>query len=294
VTVDQLGRAYEAYRRTAGSRSVVAVLFTNTIPLVGVLLFGWSLLTILVIYWIENGIVGVWNVPRIVLAQGSFVPTLPELPEGAALAATRSPEAAENLQATWQAARARQLAAQQAAPNAARTGAVPNRLAGVSRIGLSVFFAFHYGVFWVVHGLFVFTLPSFGNGFGLGSGACFDELSGFPAPCAAGAFGEVNWSNVAIAAAALFLSHGASFLFNYVGRGEYLTSSPGGQMAAPYGRVITLHVTIIFGAFAIAIIGAPLAALLILVGVKTAFDLMLHVRAHRREGPSIHGVAPAS
>ena len=29
----------------------------------------------------------------------------------------------------------------------------------VPRIGLAIFFAFHYGIFWLVHGIFVFTLP---------------------------------------------------------------------------------------------------------------------------------------
>jgi hypothetical protein len=71
MSVDQLGRGYQAYRRTTGSRSVAALLIANAIPLIGVLFFGWSLITILVIYWLENGIVGFWNVPRILLAQGS-------------------------------------------------------------------------------------------------------------------------------------------------------------------------------------------------------------------------------
>ena len=47
MTVDQLGHAYTAYRRSAGSRSIVALLAANAIPLVGVLFFGWSLITIL-------------------------------------------------------------------------------------------------------------------------------------------------------------------------------------------------------------------------------------------------------
>lgn len=42
----------------------------NLVPLVGAVFFGWSVWTILVLYWIENGIVGVLNVPKILLAQG--------------------------------------------------------------------------------------------------------------------------------------------------------------------------------------------------------------------------------
>lgn len=87
-----LGRAFGLYRRTATSRTALLLIIANAIPLIGVLFFGWSLLTILVIYWVENGIVGFWNVPRIMLAQGSAIPNLPELPDSAAAAATRSPE----------------------------------------------------------------------------------------------------------------------------------------------------------------------------------------------------------
>jgi hypothetical protein len=40
VTVDTLGRAFDLYRRTATSRSALALLIANAIPLVGVLFFG--------------------------------------------------------------------------------------------------------------------------------------------------------------------------------------------------------------------------------------------------------------
>ena len=111
-----------------------------------------------------------------------------------------------------------------------------------------------------------------------------------------GAFGDIVWSNVAIAALALFLSHGASFLFNYIGRGEYLTASPTRQMGAVYGRVVVLHLTILLGAFAVAFLGSPVGALLILVGLKTAFDLGLHLRQHRidRRPAATGGCRPAT
>jgi len=64
MTVNTFGRAFELYRRTAASRSAIVLLVANAIPVIGVLFFGWSLLTILVLYWLENGIIGFWNVPR--------------------------------------------------------------------------------------------------------------------------------------------------------------------------------------------------------------------------------------
>jgi hypothetical protein len=53
-------------------------------------------------------------------------------------------------------------------------------------------------------------------------------------------------------------------------------------MAAPYARVVILHVTIILGAFVVAFLGAPIGALIVLVALKTAFDLGLHLRERRR------------
>lgn len=254
MTDSSLIHAVGLYRRTATSRSALLLLAANAIPLVGVAFFDWSLLTILVLYWLENGIVGFWNVPRILMAQGSMVPTLPDMPESAARAAT-SP------------------ASPPGTAGMAAMGTAMHRLAGVGRVGLALFFTVHYGIFWSVHGVFVFALPAFGDGFGLGDG--------FGADGGTSGFGGLEWSYVALAAAALFISHGASFVLNYIGRGEYRTASPSRQMASAYGRVIVLHLTIILGALVVAVLGAPIGALLILVGLKTAFDLGLHLREHR-------------
>jgi hypothetical protein len=285
MTVESVGRAVQLYRQTATSRSAIALILANAIPLVGVLFFGWSLITILVLYWIENGIVGFWNIFKINLAQGSLLPNLPAMPEGAALAATRNPAQAAALRQAWE--QARQLRAVQSA-----TGGT-GRIASIGRLGLSIFFTIHYGIFWLVHGIFIFALPMFMGG-STGGGVLAGGLSGSPDICfdttglpidcgvGGGAFGEVAWSSVLLGAVALFLSHGASFLFNYIGRGEYLTASPAGQMGAVYGRVVVLHLTIIFGAFLVAALGAPIGALLVFVVLKTALDLGLHLRERRK------------
>jgi hypothetical protein len=262
MTVDTLGRALETYRRTTESRSAIVLIVANLIPLVGVLFFGWSLLTILVLYWIENGIVGFWNVPRIILAQGSVKPGRP--PQAAARLGPIS--AAPELGAP--------------AGFARLLGSGGLQTAG--RVGLAIFFVVHYGIFWRVHGIFVFDLPMFllSDGPGLLPGCGDEDPVGSLQPCG-GPFGDIVWSNVWIAALALFLSHGASFLVNYIGAGEYITASPAGQMRAVYGRVVVLHITILGGAFAVAFLGAPVGALLILIVLKTAFDLGLHLRQHR-------------
>jgi len=280
TTPTTLGRAFELYRRTGTSRSAIALVAANAIPLVGVLFFGWSLWTILVIFWVENGIVGLWNIPRILMARGSIIQTLQD------------------------------VAIQQAGGSAVNPiGSVVVQGGSVGRAAMAGFFLVHYGIFWLGHGIFVFALPSF---LGLTGGACVEEVvpSGLPAGLPAGfpgepiggfgsttcasPFGEIIWSNVTLAAVVLFLSHGASFFLNYLGKREYLTTSAARQMFAPYARVVMLHVTIIFGAFLIAFLGAPIGALIVLVIVKTAFDLGLHLRQHGSEGPAALPAAGAA
>jgi len=258
MSVETVGRAVGLYRRTALTRSAIVLLIANAIPIVGVLFFGWSLITILVLYWLENGIVGFWNVPKIALAQGPLIPRLSEMPESARRVVT---------------------------------SAALSRLQVIPRAGLSVFFLVHYGMFWLVHGIFVFTLPMV-SGVATGSSGrgcdspIFPEPGEIPMPlgaaesCAPSAFGEIAWGPVLIGAAALFLSHGASFLLNYVGNDEYLRTSAPRQMGSAYGRVIVLHLTILVGAFVVAFLGAPIGALIVLVVLKTAFDLRLHRREH--------------
>ena len=62
-------------------------------------------------------------------------------------------------------------------------------------------------------------------------------------------------------------------------------------MFAPYGRLLILHVTIIIGALAIAFTGAPAAAIVVLVLLKTALDLGFHLREHRGLGGPVASVA---
>jgi len=48
-----------------------------------------------------------------------------------------------------------------------------------------------------------------------------------------------------------------------------------------------LHITILGGAFMVAWFGTPLAALALLVGLKTAADLFFHLRERRRGGSPV-------
>jgi hypothetical protein len=128
------------------------------------------------------------------------------------------------------------------------------------------FFCLHYGIFWTVHGVFVLTLPVFGS---VATGG-ESSLGTTPDP-----------GVLVVAVIALLISHGISYRFNFIGGGEYKRVSPATQMFKPYGRLVALHLTIIFGAIAISITGAAIVALAILVLLKLALDIGLHLAEHR-------------
>ena len=58
------------YRVGSSYGAVVALLVANAVPLIGVLFLGWNVWTILTIYWLENGVVGVFNVLKMSKAAG--------------------------------------------------------------------------------------------------------------------------------------------------------------------------------------------------------------------------------
>ena len=241
-----IARAVQLAQATSSTTSVVLLIAFNLVPLAGVLFWGWNVATLLVLYWVENGIVGALNVPKMLLARA---------PERTSLGAVRL------------------------------TGGGP-----ISRVGQVVFFLIHYGLFWFVHGIFVFTLPTFA-----GSGPGLDAPGAFYPETITGLDPELGFAPerplgpditaVAWGALGLAISRGASFVVNYLGRREYLRVSPSEQMFAPYGRLVILHLTIIVGAFVSLAIGSPVGAIVILVLIKTVVDLALHVREHAAIAP---------
>ena len=55
--------------------STLLLIAANWIPIVGVLYWGWDVFVLLVLYWLETAIIGVWTIARIVLApRGSIGP----------------------------------------------------------------------------------------------------------------------------------------------------------------------------------------------------------------------------
>lgn len=233
-------------RRASSPLAVGALVAANFLPLAGVVWWGWSVFEVLLLYWLESGVVGALNVPKILLAEGTESTT----PDSGGMFEWR----VEGVPTEW-------LARQSET---------------AERVGLGAFFVVHYGIFWVVHGVFVFALPLFALRGQFGGG-----------PFGVGGNGFANWSlqtspaTFLLAVGSMVVSHGVSLMANFLRGGEYRTVSPDRQMMRPYGRVMVLHMTIVFGAFLVASLGSPLPALVLLVALKTVFDLGAHIREHR-------------
>jgi len=130
------------------------------------------------------------------------------------------------------------------------------------------FFIGHFGGFMAVHFLFIYTL--FVQGVGADGNAGGGDL------------GEV-WAlfrDLWPALLALFLSHGYSFVANFVGRQEYRRRTVKDQMGDPYSRIVFMHLVLIFGGGLTLILGGPTLVLIGVIALKIFFDLRAHIRQH--------------
>jgi len=212
--------ALSADRASGIDPSILLLLGANLIPLAGVLFWGWSVFAIMVLFWLENVVVGLFNLPRILLSRGDG-------PTGAPL---------------------------------------------LGKVAIAAFFAVHYGIFTGVHGVFVFALfggSESGGGLGLDAPSLLTVVDEY---------------HLYVALVALVASHGYSFVANYLMKGEYLTATTKELMAAPYGRVVVLHLTVLGGGFVLMALDGPVWGLILLIALKTVMDIRAHRKAHEKSG----------
>ena len=67
----ELTAAGETDRRRPSRVALAALIVANLTPLIGVAAFGWSVRSLLLLYWAENVVVAVWAVARIIIAGGA-------------------------------------------------------------------------------------------------------------------------------------------------------------------------------------------------------------------------------
>lgn len=232
--------------------SAATLILANVVPLAGVLLWQWSVSSVVILYWFENVVIGVINVLRMLFASPESMDLRTLAPTRVDLTSTQAAQVNEALQ---------------------RFDSPALRIG--FKLFLVPFFVVHYFAFCSGHGIFVFSMFGDQDGY-------FGELPGMnPLGALARAF-EIFWTPLALAAAALALSHAFSFVQNYLLGGEYRRLDLRRLMIMPYGRIVALHITIILGGFATLMLGEPIWVIVILVVAKTAVDLKMHVNEHRK------------
>lgn len=196
--------------------SFYALIAANAVTALGVFFLGWDARDMVLLFWVENLIIGLFALLRVIFAPGNIF---------------------------------------------AKVFTIP-------------FFCFHFGMFTFVHGIFVVLLTFGPDGF---------QDQGLRA------MALMALKQVLPAAAALFLSHGYSFVANYLVLGEYKRTDVKREMERPYSRVVIMHFTILAAFFLMVPLGlspgeagtaARMVPALVLLAIKTLADASAHLKAH--------------
>jgi len=134
------------------------------------------------------------------------------------------------------------------------------------------FFIFHYGGFTIGHGFFIIALFA------------RHVLVDAPGPKLDVLMQTLRQYKLPYAIIALFLSHGYSFIVNYLGKGEYRRYNISMLMKHPYTRIILLHITLVLGGGLVMILKSPVAGLVLLILLKIGLDIRAHIKEHRKQG----------
>jgi len=214
--------------------STLLLLAANTLPIYGVLHWGWDVFVLLMLYWLETAIIGGWTIARIAIAPRGSLGKIE----------------------------------------------VNGRPTNAGSLFIAGFFVVHAGIFMGVHMVFLWSL--FSDNWSRQIHGLADFFSKM-------VVGTDLWIPLLV----LFIVRGIGFLFHALRpemiqkleRSLYLPISPKPQVAkdmgsiigAFYGRIIVMHMTIIFSAFVAAFFGS-IAPLIIMVAVKTFADVALHLK----------------
>ncbi len=200
-------------------------------PVLGVIFADWDAASIVLVYWAENLVIGVYNILKMLTV-------------------------------------------------------APIELKAVgARLLVVLFFIVHYGGFAAGHGMFL--LQFFDVGQGSDIMAAKNDWPG-PLVLLQMLYKVIQqlWvsmpSGFIWAIIALFISHGVSYVYNFVLAGERHRITTKKLMGQPYGRVVIMHIAIIAGGVFVVKLGSPVVLLIALVAVKTAMDIMLHKKSHKK------------
>jgi hypothetical protein len=212
------------------SLSIQALTVANLVPLIGVVFLGWDAAAIVLLYWIENLIIGLFNVFRMILVK------------------------------------------------------VESRSRQFQKLFMIPFFCVHFGGFCAVHGFFLLTFFKMGpdwNAFApgepwIGPFIFLQLLYSVVRQLWQSRPPGLEWPVLGLA-----VSHGLSFVKNFIFGQEYLTLKVNEIMMRPYKRIVLMHVAIIAGGVFVMKLGSPVGLLCVLILLKIGMDIWLHAKSHR-------------
>ena len=216
--------------REKDTLSLAALIGANLIPFAGVFFFGWDVSFIVLLYWLENLIVGFYNILKMATVK------------------------------------------------------MTAKAANLHKLFVIPFFCIHYGGFCAVHGVFLTVFfkigtgssPLAGNNTWWGPLIFLQLLYSVIAKLWASRPPEMIW-----AVLGLFISHGISFVENYLLGGEYKKKDLQKLMHQPYQRIVVMHLAILTAGIFVMKLDSPLPLMIILIVLKIFFDLLLHNKSHR-------------
>ncbi|MFA5856490.1 MAG: DUF6498-containing protein [Candidatus Pacearchaeota archaeon] len=199
--------------------SMIILIISNLIPIYGVLFWNWNIFNILILYWLESGIIGFFTIFKIMLSNGDL---------------NYKNDKPIKLNLT---------------------------LKIFLKLILIPFFIIHYSIFMLVHLMFIYFIST---------------LTKSPIQ-------PFYLAMILLLYSIIFLiSHGLSFINNFIIKKEYEKISPNVAMASPYLRIIVMHLTILLGTFLFVIIGIPRIGSTLIIILKTLLDLFFHYKEHQK------------
>jgi hypothetical protein len=151
------------------------------------------------------------------------------------------------------------------------------------RILNAAFFSFHFGMFTAVHGAFIFL--------GIGLYLTAEGETGKMVPAVRDWLGQ---SSFGWAATGMVLCQLFGLVVYWFGHGERHVTTVDRAVLAPYPRMLVLHVVIILALPLLIVLPRGGAAVIALVGLRTAVDLFLFRRERARADAVLAPRPPAA
>ena len=224
----------------------IPVILTSLLPIVGVLFFGWDAFTIVLLYWFENGIIGLFNTLRIAISKpdyrsyADYVVLNPWLFDPSRSRLTPLPRITQE---DWELI--------------LRTPVSRHRLVENTRF-FALLFLGHYSLFMLGQAYLIGRLLK---------GVSFADL------------GELLASQMSLgflmAVLAIFLQHAYTFGTECFEGGGRIRQEPGILMYQPYYNIVFVHVALLAGCMLISWLSLPPFVAILLIVLKVGYDLEL-------------------